>query len=193
MRDQPISSPLPTYKITKKPQNKRTQTSMPWVGFEPTTLLLVFDGAKAVHALDRAAAVIDAFLVTSIQLVTLRGLVLLSAVVNIKRFCLHIRTYVVAELYTFRFSILFEDHNIRYWCQVLGSKFEETLRLNCRKWSIQRDSIGSLSNTKQLPRSYNEMTSRNRKELLVVTSPVVYNQTKWNVMPFRMIVRRDKT
>jgi hypothetical protein len=34
-------------------QHKRTQTSMPRVGFEPTTP--VFERAKIVHALDRAA------------------------------------------------------------------------------------------------------------------------------------------
>jgi hypothetical protein len=37
-------------------QNKRTQTSMPWVGFEPPSP--VFERAKMVHALDRAATVI---------------------------------------------------------------------------------------------------------------------------------------
>jgi hypothetical protein len=37
-------------------QNKRTQTSMPWVKFEPT--IAVFKRAKTVHALDRTATVI---------------------------------------------------------------------------------------------------------------------------------------
>jgi hypothetical protein len=37
-------------------QNKRTQTSMSQVGFEPT--IPVFEWAKTVHALDRAATVI---------------------------------------------------------------------------------------------------------------------------------------
>jgi hypothetical protein len=37
-------------------QNKRTQTSMPHVGFEPT--IPVFERAKTVHALHRAATVI---------------------------------------------------------------------------------------------------------------------------------------
>jgi hypothetical protein len=37
-------------------QNKRTQTTMPWVGFELT--IPVFERAKASHALDRAATVI---------------------------------------------------------------------------------------------------------------------------------------
>jgi hypothetical protein len=41
---------------TKQTQNKRTQTSMPWVEFEP--MLPVFERAKTVHALDRAATVI---------------------------------------------------------------------------------------------------------------------------------------
>jgi hypothetical protein len=39
-------------------QNKRTQTSMPQVGFEST--IPVFDRAKKIHALDRAATVIGA-------------------------------------------------------------------------------------------------------------------------------------
>jgi hypothetical protein len=43
-------------------QNKRTQTSMPLVGFEPT--IPVFERAKAVHALDRAATVIGNFIFT---------------------------------------------------------------------------------------------------------------------------------
>jgi hypothetical protein len=33
--DQPVARPLPTRRTTQT-QNKRTQTSMPWVGFEPT-------------------------------------------------------------------------------------------------------------------------------------------------------------
>jgi hypothetical protein len=52
--DEPISRPLPTHRTTQT-QNKRTQTSMPRVGFEPK--IPVFERAKTVHALDRAAAV----------------------------------------------------------------------------------------------------------------------------------------
>jgi hypothetical protein len=37
-------------------QNERTQTSMPWVGFEPA--IPTFRRAKRVHAVDRAATVI---------------------------------------------------------------------------------------------------------------------------------------
>jgi hypothetical protein len=40
-------------------QNKRTQTSMPWVGFEPT--IPAFERAKTVHALDLLATVIAQF------------------------------------------------------------------------------------------------------------------------------------
>jgi hypothetical protein len=50
--DQPVSRPLPTHRTTHT-QNKRIQTSMPLVGFELTTP--VFERAKTVHALDRAA------------------------------------------------------------------------------------------------------------------------------------------
>jgi hypothetical protein len=52
--DQPVARPLPTHR-TIQTQNKRTQTSMPWVGLEPT--LAAFERAKTVHALDRAATV----------------------------------------------------------------------------------------------------------------------------------------
>jgi hypothetical protein len=45
--DQPITRPLPTYRTTQ------TQTSMPWVGFEPT--IPPFKQAKTVHALDCAS------------------------------------------------------------------------------------------------------------------------------------------
>jgi hypothetical protein len=52
--DQPVASSLPTHR-TIQIQNKRTQTSMPWVGFEPT--IPAFQRAKRVHALDREATV----------------------------------------------------------------------------------------------------------------------------------------
>jgi hypothetical protein len=42
---------------TTQTQNKRTQISMPWAGFEHTIPL--FERAKTVHALDRATTVID--------------------------------------------------------------------------------------------------------------------------------------
>jgi hypothetical protein len=50
--NQPVARPLPTHRTTQT-QNKRTQTSMPRVGFEPTTP--AFERAKTVLALDRAA------------------------------------------------------------------------------------------------------------------------------------------
>jgi hypothetical protein len=53
--DQPVVRPLPKHRTTQT-QNKRTQTSMPQVRFEPTNT--VFERAKKVHALDRAATVI---------------------------------------------------------------------------------------------------------------------------------------
>jgi hypothetical protein len=53
--DQPVARPLPTHRTTQT-QNKRTQTSMPRVRFEPT--IPVFERAKTVHPLDRAATVI---------------------------------------------------------------------------------------------------------------------------------------
>jgi hypothetical protein len=50
--DQHVARPLPTHRITQT-QNKRTQTSMPGAGFEHT--IFVFERAKTVHALPRAA------------------------------------------------------------------------------------------------------------------------------------------
>jgi hypothetical protein len=51
MTDEPVTKPLPI-----QTQNKRTQSSMPRVGFEP--LIPMFERAKTVHALDRVAIVI---------------------------------------------------------------------------------------------------------------------------------------
>jgi hypothetical protein len=53
--DQLVARPLPTHRTTQT-QNKRTQTSVPRVGFEPT--IPVFERAKRIDALDRAATVI---------------------------------------------------------------------------------------------------------------------------------------
>jgi hypothetical protein len=53
--DQPVARPLPAHTEQHK-QNNRTQTSMPRVGFEPT--IAVFEQAKTVHALERAATMI---------------------------------------------------------------------------------------------------------------------------------------
>jgi hypothetical protein len=46
--DRPVARLLPTHRTTQT-QNKRTQTSMPWVGFEPT--IPAFERAKTVHGL----------------------------------------------------------------------------------------------------------------------------------------------
>jgi hypothetical protein len=53
--DQPVARPLPTHKTTQT-KNKRTQISMPWVGFEPT--IPASERAKTFHALDRVVTVI---------------------------------------------------------------------------------------------------------------------------------------
>jgi hypothetical protein len=58
--DQPVARPLPTYRTTQT-QNKSTQTSIPWVGFEPT--IPVFERVKTVHAIGRAATMIGSVLV----------------------------------------------------------------------------------------------------------------------------------
>jgi hypothetical protein len=56
--DQLVTRPLPTYRRAKT-RNKRTQTSMPQVGFEYT--IAVLERATTVHALDCAAIVIGTF------------------------------------------------------------------------------------------------------------------------------------
>jgi hypothetical protein len=53
--DQPVARLLPTHRTTQT-QNKRAQTSMSEVGFEAT--IPMFERAKTVHALHRAATVI---------------------------------------------------------------------------------------------------------------------------------------
>jgi hypothetical protein len=53
--DQPVARPLSAHRTTQT-QNKRTQTSIPQVGFKPT--IPVFERTKTVHALDRAFAMI---------------------------------------------------------------------------------------------------------------------------------------
>jgi hypothetical protein len=55
MGDQPVARPLPTHRTTQT-QNKRTQTFMPRVGFEPTSSAL--ERAKPVYALDCVATAI---------------------------------------------------------------------------------------------------------------------------------------
>jgi hypothetical protein len=55
MGDQPFARPLPAHR-TAQTQNKRTQTSMPQVGFKP--MIPVSERVKTVHALDRTATVI---------------------------------------------------------------------------------------------------------------------------------------
>jgi hypothetical protein len=52
--DQLVARPLPKHRTTQT-QNKRTQTSMPRVGFEPT--IPASERANTVHILDRAATV----------------------------------------------------------------------------------------------------------------------------------------
>jgi hypothetical protein len=54
--DRPVSRPLLIHRTTQT-QNKRTKTSVPRVGFEPT--IPVFKRAKTVHALDRTVTVIS--------------------------------------------------------------------------------------------------------------------------------------
>jgi hypothetical protein len=56
--DQHVTRPLPTHRTTKT-QNKRSRTSLSWVGSEPT--IPAFKRTKTIHALDRAATVIGTY------------------------------------------------------------------------------------------------------------------------------------
>jgi hypothetical protein len=56
--NRPVTRGLPAHR-TAQTQNRLTQTSMPQVGFEPTIPL--FERAKTVYAIDRAATVIGAY------------------------------------------------------------------------------------------------------------------------------------
>jgi hypothetical protein len=58
-RDQPVAGPLPIHR-TIQTQNKRTQTSVPRVGFKLT--IPMFERARTLNALDRAATVIGAYI-----------------------------------------------------------------------------------------------------------------------------------
>jgi hypothetical protein len=64
MGDHPVTRPLPTHRTTQT-QNKRTQTFMPCVGFEPT--IPAFERAKTVHVLDRVDTVIDSLNICNLQ------------------------------------------------------------------------------------------------------------------------------
>jgi hypothetical protein len=59
--DQPVSKPLPTHR-TAQTVKTHTQTSMPWVGFDP--MIPAFERAKTVHALARSATVIGYHYIT---------------------------------------------------------------------------------------------------------------------------------
>jgi hypothetical protein len=54
--DQPVGRPLSTHR-TAQTEQTHTQRTMPQVGFQHT--VPVFEREKTVHALDRAATVID--------------------------------------------------------------------------------------------------------------------------------------
>jgi hypothetical protein len=55
MWDKPVARPLPTHRTTQI-HIKCTQTSMPWVGFEPT--IPAFERRKTIHALDSVTTMI---------------------------------------------------------------------------------------------------------------------------------------
>jgi hypothetical protein len=68
--DQPVANPLPTHRTTQT-WNKRIQTSIPQVGFGPTTP--VFQRKEAVHALDRADTVVRILILSSLLRLFLRS------------------------------------------------------------------------------------------------------------------------
>jgi hypothetical protein len=66
---QPVARPLPAHR-TLQTQNKRTQTSMPWVGFELT--IPTFKRAKTFHALDRERPLWSAYHHYYIAIITVK-------------------------------------------------------------------------------------------------------------------------
>jgi hypothetical protein len=66
--DQAVARPLSTHR-TVQTQNKRTQISMPWVGFEPTIPTL--ERMRTVHASVHAATVIGIYLLAGMHLLIL--------------------------------------------------------------------------------------------------------------------------
>jgi hypothetical protein len=67
MGDQPVVRPICTHRTTQT-QNKYTKTTIPSVKLEPT--IPAFERMKAVHALDRAAAVIGPILLCEKEIYT---------------------------------------------------------------------------------------------------------------------------
>jgi hypothetical protein len=59
---QPVARPLPVRRTTQT-QNKLTQTSMSWLGFEPA--IPAFERPKTVHGLDRSTTVMGSGLYSS--------------------------------------------------------------------------------------------------------------------------------
>jgi hypothetical protein len=85
--DRPVARTLPTHRTTQT-QNKRTEMSMPRVGFEPT--IPVFERAEAVHTLDRVATVTGLIhdynhseVIMKIQILEFN--LLLSSILNIQK------------------------------------------------------------------------------------------------------------
>jgi hypothetical protein len=62
--NQPVARSLAAHRTTQT-HNKRTQMSMPWVGFEPT--ISAFERANTVHALDRRATVIGIYSIINLK------------------------------------------------------------------------------------------------------------------------------
>jgi hypothetical protein len=102
--------PLPTHRTTQT-QNKRTQTSIPRVGFKPR--IPVFDQAKTVHALDRSATVIGKpfqFIVHKITVRQQQCLELLTLSLN--------HNERLKEQYADASSLSFESHSVLKWVNV---------------------------------------------------------------------------
>jgi hypothetical protein len=95
--DQAFARPLPSHR-TAQLQNKRTQTSMPQVGFEPT--IPVFERAKTVHVLDRAATSVGRLTKPTAKYVSLT----LCAYTSV----LHVQRLTTAEHYFFIFVLNFQ-------------------------------------------------------------------------------------
>jgi hypothetical protein len=123
--DQSVAWRLPTHRTTQT-QNKRTQTSMPWVGFEPT--IPAFKRAKTIHALDCVATVIGLKKNTSLWKHLRMELIKLKLNVGTRNFLLfsqflNVRINVISRV---KRKQQFKWLKIKYNCWAFSNKLRES-------------------------------------------------------------------
>jgi hypothetical protein len=111
--DQPVARPLPTHRTTQT-QSMRTQTSMAWMGFEPT--IPAFERAKTVHAFDREGTVIGH---TALLVLLITKRELSSRIVSIPCFptvglCVCMILAFVFESWICRSNVRTNKHRLRF-------------------------------------------------------------------------------